>query len=133
MGKPRNSGKGATKGRKGGKAPDPGQRLPKFLLAPYVDDVGCPFYCRGQEEDQVLKPSTMAAGATSQNSEWASRLGIALSEASGVAEMGAATVEELFGETVDINKTLSAMGVVRAPKNFSTARKVPSTLRRART
>ncbi|CAK9064423.1 unnamed protein product [Durusdinium trenchii] len=116
MGKPRNSGKGATKGRKGGKAPDPGQRLPKFLLAPYVDDVGCPFYCRGQEEDQVLKPSTIAAGATSQNSEWASRLGIALSEASGVAEMGAATMEELFGEAVDINKMLSAMGVVELQK-----------------
>ena len=62
------SGKGANKGRKG-KAPDPGQRLPKFILAPYVDEAGCPFYFRGQDEDVVLKPATTAAAASSHNSE----------------------------------------------------------------
>eukprot|EP00435_Cladocopium_sp_Y103_P003831 s5533_g1.t1 len=112
-------GKGATKGRKG-KAPDPGQRLPKFILAPYVDEAGCLFYCRGQEEDAVLKPASIAAGAASSNSEWASRLGIALSESSGVAEMGHAVLEELFPEEVDLEKAFKAMGIHKLQELMAT-------------
>eukprot|EP00435_Cladocopium_sp_Y103_P044377 s1242_g12.t1 len=124
MGKPTRraapaGGKGATKGRKG-KAPDPGQRLPKFLLAPYVDEAGCPFYCRGQEEDAVLKPASIAAGAASNNSEWASRLGIALSESSGVAEMGYSVLEELFPEEVDLDKAFKAMGIHKLQELMAT-------------
>ena len=60
------SGKGRAKG--GRKAPDPGQRLPKFVLSPYVDEAGSPFYCRGKEEDQVLKPRSIAGNATASPS-----------------------------------------------------------------
>ena len=102
-------GKGNPKG--GRKAPDPGHRLPKFLLSPYVDEVGSPFYCRGKEEDQVLKPQSIAGNATAQNTEWACRPGIALSEACGVAEMGHNVLQELFTSKSDLAKSVAAMGL----------------------
>ena len=92
-GKPSGSGASKVTKQSTAKAPDPGLRLPKFLLAPYVSKDGCPFYLKGAaSEHALLSLENIAASRSYHNSEWArGRLGIAVSESAGVTQMGAPT------------------------------------------
>ena len=97
------AGRGAGKGRAPpptGRAtvisrPDPGDRFPKFALAPYATATGSPFYLPQQlDEKRLLSLKNIAESRGPRNSEAAClRLGIALSEAAGVAEMGAEALQ----------------------------------------
>ncbi|CAJ1388777.1 unnamed protein product, partial [Effrenium voratum] len=74
--------------------PEPSERFPKWILAPYASPKGSPFYLKGDAEARLL--DTANAG----NSEVAAlRLGIAVSEAAGVGEMAAGLfADEAEGE-----------------------------------
>ena len=98
------AGRGAGKGRRqpqpaaaefAAARPDPGDRLPKFSLAPYAAATGSPFYLPQQvDEKTLLSLKRIAETCAPRNSEAAClRLGIALSEAAGVAEMGAEALQ----------------------------------------
>ena len=98
------AGRGAGKGRRqpqpaaagfAAARPDPGDRLPKFSLAPYATATGSPFYLPQQvDEKTLLSLKRIAETRSPRNSEAAClRLGIALSEAAGVAEMGAEALQ----------------------------------------
>lgn len=81
------------------------------IVVALLDEVGSPFYCRRKGEDQVLKPQSIAGNATAQNTEWASRPGIALSQVCRVAEMGHSVLRELFPSKADLPKSVAATGV----------------------
>ena len=89
----RGGSKGGNKGAKGkgaAKRPDPGDRFAKFSLAPYATAEGSPFYVPKQmTEKKLLSCKHIADSRTARNSEVCClRLGLAVSESAGVAEMG---------------------------------------------
>ena len=96
-GKPSGSGASKVTKQSTAKAPNPGLRLPKFLLAPYVSKDGCPFYLKGAaSEHALLSLENIAASRSYHNSEWArGRLGIAVSESAGVTQMGGSDLSQV--------------------------------------
>ena len=76
--------------------PDPGDRFPKFSLAPYGMSNGPPFYLQGLEEKKVLSLKHIAESRLPRNSEAVClRLGLQLSESASTMEMGAETLAQL--------------------------------------
>ena len=92
-------GRGGSKGYGKGKTwtrPDPGDRFPKFSLAPYGMSNGSPFYLQGLEEKKVLSLKHIAESRLPRNSEAVClRLGLQLSESASTMEMGAETLAQL--------------------------------------
>ncbi|CAJ1362209.1 unnamed protein product, partial [Effrenium voratum] len=80
--------------------PEPSERFPKWILAPYASPKGSPFYLKGDAEAKLLDTTRIAASRNAGNSEVAAlRLGIAVSEAAGVGEMAAGLfADEAEGE-----------------------------------
>ena len=79
--------------------PDPGERFPKFVLAPYATSSGAPFFLpRDIDEKALLSLQNIASTRWPKNSEAVClRLGLALSESAGCMEMGATALEATFG------------------------------------
>lgn len=83
--------------------PDPGERYPKFVLAPYATSSGAPFFLpRDIDEKALLSLQNIASTRWPRNSEAVClRLGLALSESAGCMEMGATALETTFGTAAD--------------------------------
>ena len=92
-------GRGGSKGYGKGKTwtrPDPGDRFPKFSLAPYGMSNGSPFYLQGSDEKKLLSLKHIAESRQPRNSEAVClRLGLQLSESASTMEMGAAALAQL--------------------------------------
>ena len=108
----RGSGKGAGKQNdKKSRAPDPSSRWPKFALAPYMTMDGAPFYLRGMAEWDFLACSNIAASRNAGNSEWACRLGVAISESAGCAQEGAKLLQDCFQDEDAFKKAQKPLGL----------------------
>jgi len=106
------SGKGAGKqSDKKGRAPDSSARWPKFALAPYMTTDGAPFYLRGLAEWEFLSCSNIAASRNAGNSEWACRLGVAISESAGCAQEGAKLLQDCFQDEEAFKKAQKPLGL----------------------
>ena len=92
-------GRGAVREQRPVARPDPGERYPKFVLAPYATSSGAPFFLpRDIDEKTLLSLQNIASTRWPKNSEAVClRLGLALSESAGCMEMGATALEATFG------------------------------------
>lgn len=96
-------GRGAVREQRPVTRPDPGERYPKFVLAPYATSSGAPFFLpRDIDEKALLSLQNIASTRWPRNSEAVClRLGLALSESAGCMEMGATALETTFGTAAD--------------------------------
>ena len=108
----RGSGKGGGKqNEKKGRPPDSSGRWPKFALAPYMTTDGAPFYLRGMAEWDFLACSNIAESRNAGNSEWACRLGVAISESAGCAQEGAKLLQDCFQDEEAFKKAQKPLGL----------------------
>ena len=75
-------------------------RISKWSLRPYVDQVGCPYSSgrSGVDEKQLLSCQHLADVADETCSEYCSRQGVALSEGAANFEVGLLMMKELFSK-----------------------------------
>ena len=104
-------GRGAVREQRPVARPDPGERYPKFVLAPYATSSGAPFFLpRDIDEKTLLSLQNIASTRWPKNSEAVClRLGLALSESAGCMEMGATALEATFGSRAKFHQTFTDM------------------------
>ena len=72
---------------------------------------GAPFYLRGMAEWDFLACSNIAESRNAGNSEWACRLGVAISESAGCAQEGAKLLQDCFQDEEAFKKAQKPLGL----------------------